>query len=690
MRSLLLTFLVLAVACSDNPSGRTLGDTVTPSDSNTGGDTMTGDHIQGDHSQGDSNSGDTHFGDSNVGDSNLGDSNVGDSRSGDSNLGDSNVGDPGTLAIDVIITEFRAVTNSEGEFVEIYNRGSAAVDIGAWTINGAAIDHPDSPGAAIIVPPLTYSRGLGAPNTMPEGVPWAYGIANLADTGDTLVLADGNGNVIDTVDFTSIHTDPNTAIPTNAFPAVVDVSTQLDLATVNGDGDNNNGAQWCVTFRVKDTGGSANQSCTQFVINEVLYDWRHPVLGSTDFNRTFVEIAGPGGGFLAGIRLSGIAGAGAVGQDQPPIVNFAEDLRMPVDGLLVVADGEADGSTLVPGADIVLGSGDPQNGPDAIKLRVRDSGATIDIVGYGTAIAGGHFETAPIGNIIASEIAISIARDATSNDSNNNSADFHFDPTPTPGTPNDVVVPTVITYAPNNSVVVASPSILTMTTLDFTSIQNIDGDANDNQINLELAGVAGANCVVIDALDDGRGIATVSCAPGDGTTPVRGDVVLSNPPPLGGSAVVADGWTYTGVNNETDSAAEADWCNLQHPAEMTVAAGATSENVYGQVFETGVTETAGMPEGVLAELGYGPIGDDPTVTGSWVWTTAAWNVQVSDNDEFVAKVTIPDNVQSGTYWYTFRYSFDSGLTFTYGDTDAAGSTGGYNFASNRLGILTVP
>ena len=68
---------------------------------------------------------------------------------------------------------------------------------------------------------------------------------------------------------------------------------------------------------------------------------------------------------------------------------------------------------------------------------------------------------------------------------------------------------------------------------------------------------------------------------------------------------------------------EVDKCYLQAPTALTpMLEGDQSEVIYARIFEAGLTdETGGIdsPESVRAEFGYGPVGDDPTTSVSWMW-----------------------------------------------------------------------
>ena len=81
--------------------------------------------------------------------------------------------------------------------------------------------------------------------------------------------------------------------------------------------------------------------------------------------------------------------------------------------------------------------------------------------------------------------------------------------------------------------------------------------------------------------------------------------------------------------------------------------------IFGQVYESGVTEPAGCASAVTAQLGYGPVDSDP-LSGNWQWQAAQCNLNClacGNNDEFMGSLTIGT---AGQYWYTFRFSLDDG------------------------------
>ncbi len=166
----------------------------------------------------------------------------------------------------------------------------------------------------------------------------------------------------------------------------------------------------------------------------------------------------------------------------------------------------------------------------------------------------------------------------------------------------------------------------------------------------------------------------------------RGDVLYTNV--SGAAATLVDGWTFTGVLNEDDVADEADYCNLQFPTTTSSSAGQPSDTIYGRIFESGKTDvTAGGPaSGIIGEVGYGPNASNPTTSAGWRFQPATFNLEIGNDEEYLGTITIP---AAGSYAYTFRFSLDGGLNFTYCDSNGAGSNGGLTFEANSLGAITV-
>lgn len=109
------------------------------------------------------------------------------------------------------------------------------------------------------------------------------------------------------------------------------------------------------------------------------------------------------------------------------------------------------------------------------------------------------------------------------------------------------------------------------------------------------------------------------------------------------------------------------WANLQYPLSTTHTIGITpTENIYGQVYIAGVTEIPGATPGLLAQVGYGPDGSDPRGNAEWTWFDAAFNTDVSNNDEFVGTL-LPE--AQGEFDYVYRYSTNGAVSWVYANAD---------------------
>jgi hypothetical protein len=144
------------------------------------------------------------------------------------------------------------------------------------------------------------------------------------------------------------------------------------------------------------------------------------------------------------------------------------------------------------------------------------------------------------------------------------------------------------------------------------------------------------------------------------------------------------------VRNESNTALEADYCDVQSPLALNVQAGAPSGPIYGQIFESGVTTAAGASALVRAQLGYGLATANPEYDSSWIWNTAIFNVQSGNNDEYQNQLYAP--TAAGSYRYAYRFSLD-GVSWTLCDKNAgdfgAGSNPNLTFELADLPVLTV-
>jgi hypothetical protein len=144
-----------------------------------------------------------------------------------------------------------------------------------------------------------------------------------------------------------------------------------------------------------------------------------------------------------------------------------------------------------------------------------------------------------------------------------------------------------------------------------------------------------------------------------------------------------------------------DWCRLQWPDAISAGTAGASQDFYGRVYITGVTNQSDAVDSspaLVAELGIGPDGVDPSVSPDlFTWTAAQgnpnWSAQTAGepgNDEYMVILPLP---ATGTYDFAFRFSNDYGQTWLYCDLDARSSGGGDGSADGyqvaNAGSLTV-
>jgi hypothetical protein len=140
-----------------------------------------------------------------------------------------------------------------------------------------------------------------------------------------------------------------------------------------------------------------------------------------------------------------------------------------------------------------------------------------------------------------------------------------------------------------------------------------------------------------------------------------------------------------------------DWCNLQFPPALTTTAGSAAGPIYGWLYEPGLTDAVGRGAGVIAEVGWGPDGSDPSMDNSgWSFNGAAYNVDTMcdamtmacSNDEYQGSLLIPLGTSPGTYEYAVRLSLDGGASFLYCDLDGNDGAGNV-YSPGQAGVLTV-
>jgi hypothetical protein len=126
-------------------------------------------------------------------------------------------GPPGSvqIAITELMINPKAITDADGEWIELFNLGTQAVDINGWTLKDLGTDlHVIAAGGPLLVPAKGYLV-LGKTTDMVKngGVKVAYAYDNffLANSSDEVLLLDASGKTIDSVTYTAGWTIPDGA-----------------------------------------------------------------------------------------------------------------------------------------------------------------------------------------------------------------------------------------------------------------------------------------------------------------------------------------------------------------------------------------------------------------------------------------------------------------------------------------------
>ncbi|WP_304504099.1 lamin tail domain-containing protein [Corallococcus sp. EGB] len=114
-------------------------------------------------------------------------------------------GGTGNLFInEVLINEPGSDVN--GEFVELVNGGTAAVDLSGWTVSdGTAVRHTFASGTTVAAGKavVVFGGASGIPAGTPGAVAASTGQLNLGNSGDTVTVKNSAGTVVDTATFGS-------------------------------------------------------------------------------------------------------------------------------------------------------------------------------------------------------------------------------------------------------------------------------------------------------------------------------------------------------------------------------------------------------------------------------------------------------------------------------------------------------
>ncbi|HLQ79020.1 MAG TPA: Ig-like domain-containing protein, partial [Terriglobia bacterium] len=117
----------------------------------------------------------------------------------------------------IVVSEIMAnpvgVSDADGEWFEVYNAGAFPVDLNGWTIQIGG--HPiliDSPTPLLVAPGSFFVVAANGDSTANGGLPFVgyeTGPLGLANGGTTIVLFDGDGHEIDSVDYSGSSFPPD-------------------------------------------------------------------------------------------------------------------------------------------------------------------------------------------------------------------------------------------------------------------------------------------------------------------------------------------------------------------------------------------------------------------------------------------------------------------------------------------------
>ena len=173
---------------------------------------------------------------------------------------------PGSIIITEALIKPKAVAESDGEWVELYNPGTQTIDLNGWTLrdDGSNLHKIVAPTGLLVAPKSYVLLAIKADSKVNGGIKPAYVYSNfsLSNLSDAIVL-EWNGKLIDKVQYTIIGLDS-----VNGF--VINDGQSISLDPQYFDGAANDSAKsWCPGKKAwigssgdYGTPGSANQSCS--------------------------------------------------------------------------------------------------------------------------------------------------------------------------------------------------------------------------------------------------------------------------------------------------------------------------------------------------------------------------------------------------------------------------------------------
>ena len=146
----------------------------------------------------------------------------------------------------------------------------------------------------------------------------------------------------------------------------------------------------------------------------------------------------------------------------------------------------------------------------------------------------------------------------------------------------------------------------------------------------------------------------------------------------------SDGWLVDDVRIVEGICRRVDACRLEAPESIQVGAGLVTPAISGLVFEGGVTEGTGQGAGIVAQLGYGPDGSNPSTWSAWA--SASYISDAGTSDRYASTLTIANE---GHYDYAFRFRLAAETSWTYADLDGNDGDACNSYTASQAGDLLV-
>ncbi|MBN2458749.1 lamin tail domain-containing protein [Candidatus Woesearchaeota archaeon] len=170
----------------------------------------------------------------------------------------------GITSGEVIITEFmynpNAVTDTYGEWLELYNAGEDTVNLNGWSIQDEGTDSYTFSEDLIVIPGEYVVLCKNTDSNVNGGISCDVGYSSftLGNTADSIILLDGSSGVVDQVSY-DVSTAPWDSMDNAGY------SLQLGLSSHDA-ASNDNGGNWCnaaVSYGLGDYGtpGEINSGC---------------------------------------------------------------------------------------------------------------------------------------------------------------------------------------------------------------------------------------------------------------------------------------------------------------------------------------------------------------------------------------------------------------------------------------------